>query len=74
MAGAGTPTALLGVQEAMQQSELAEYEDSGTEHECPWRDKETLEYLYHDKQLGCSRIAQRLRCSRATVHRWITEY
>lgn len=74
MAGVVAPTVLLGGQEAMHQSELADYEDSGTEPDCPWRDKETLKYLYHDKQLGCSRIARRLGCSRATVHQWLTEY
>jgi len=36
----------------------------------PWRDKETLEYLYWDKEMSNEAVADRLNCAASTVHRW----
>lgn len=41
--------------------------------ETPWRDKETLERLYHDEGLSQGEIADRLGTSKPTVHRWMRD-
>lgn len=37
----------------------------------PWHDTTTLEYMYHDKSMEQSEIADELGCSTNTIYRWM---
>lgn len=63
---------LLEESEAMQQSELDEYQFSGTDH--PWRDKSILTELYHGHELSTKEIAKVLDCSYRSVSRWFNRH
>lgn len=40
----------------------------------PWRNPETIEYLYHKKRLSQQEVADKLGCSRATLQKWSKRY
>lgn len=43
-------------------------------HEQPWKNKETLERLYHGEGLDQAEIADKLGCDRTTIIKWMDEF
>jgi transposase-like protein len=43
-------------------------------NETPWRDKETLYWLHHQKGIGTTKISNILDCDQTTIKRWIEKY
>jgi len=63
--------ALLGEPRSMKQSELDDYQYSGSQQ---WRDEDVLEQLYVNEELSTSEIAEILGCSPPTVRNWMEKF